>query len=181
MLENIFSKVILGMISFSMLLLSSYKGNDATFSEINLNRLNSGIFIETELIDAFENDFEQIFKSGKKIDIIFDVKIIVPHQDIYHRIFLHSVTFHPMRQYYSVYLEEKKQELKIDDFSELKNIVSKFGFPYFGKLNSEMEIDISAFLPELKMDSSKKKFDLMLLWNFKIPKIKTKVKIENEI
>ena len=181
MFENLFDKVISGIISFSMLLLSSYKGNEAAFSDLTVNRMNSGIFIETKLIDAFENDFEQIFKSGKKIDIIFKVKIIVPHQDIYHRTFLHSVTFHPMQQYFSVFLEERKTELKIANFSELKNVVSKFGFPYFGKLNSEMEIDISAYLPKLKIDSSKKKFDLMLLWNFKIPKIKTKVKIENEI
>ena len=86
-----------------------------------------------------------------------------------------------MRQYYSVYLEEINKELKIDDFSELKKVVSKLGFSYFEKINSEMEIDISAFLPKLKMDSSQKKFDLMLLWNFKIPKIKSKVIIENEI
>ncbi|MCK4653720.1 MAG: hypothetical protein KAU01_04685, partial [Candidatus Cloacimonetes bacterium] len=74
MFQVLSSKIISGFISLSILLLSSYEGNRATFSELTTSFLGDKIFIKTELINAFENDFEEIFKSGQRIDIFFNIE-----------------------------------------------------------------------------------------------------------
>ncbi|OQX70824.1 MAG: hypothetical protein B6D62_03440, partial [Candidatus Cloacimonas sp. 4484_275] len=165
MFENLLSKVVSGIVSFSMLLLSSYRGNDADFSEITAKKLSSGILIQTNLQNAFENDFEQVFKCGQEINVFFELKIRSKNDKEFSQIFRHSVKFFPMRQYYSVFLEEAKKHWETDNFEEMKKIISRFEFEFYQNLSSETEIEISAFLPKISLDSSEKKFDLMMLWN----------------
>jgi len=101
-----------------MLLLSSYEGNNAAFSEIVALVFRNNIMLKTQLVEAFENDFESVFKSGKQIDIFFDVQIESPGNETFTETFVHSILFDPLKQYYSVYLQEKDEELKTDNINE---------------------------------------------------------------
>ena len=181
MLENLLNNIVSGIISFSMLLFSSYQGNKAEFEEIATERFSSGLLIKTRLINAFENDFEQVFKSGKRIDIYFHLKIKLSSKKEFVRVFRHSVTFHPMQQYYSVFKEETEKNRQMETFEKVKETVSQFEFSFQNDLNSELQIEISASLPKISIDSSEKEFDLMMLWNFQKPKIKKRIKFKNEV
>ena len=75
MFQSLANKLITGVLSLSMLLLSSYQGNEAEFSELYFSFLGDGVLLRTKLVNAFENDFEEIFKCGKTIDIFFKIEL----------------------------------------------------------------------------------------------------------
>ena len=75
MFQTLADKVISGVISLSMLLLSSYKGNNAEFTDLETVFLNNNVIFRTSLSGAFENDFEDIIKSGAEIDIFFSISL----------------------------------------------------------------------------------------------------------
>ena len=69
----------------------------------------------------------------------------------------------------------------METFEKVKETVSQFEFSFQNDLNSELQIEISASLPKISIDSSEKEFDLMMLWNFQKPKIKKRIKFKNEV
>ena len=181
MFQSLLSKVVSGVISLSMMLLSSYEGNNAAFSELVSLIFQKNIVFKTQLVEAFENDFESVFKSGKQIDIFFDVHIRIQGREPFTETFKHSVLFDPLKQYYSVYIQETDEESKTDNIEELKNLISKIEYSYSGRRSAEMIVSITSYLPKIQLDNSGKNYDLMMLWNFKKPKIKKTVLIkENE-
>lgn len=180
MFQTLLSKVVSGVISLSMMLLSSYEGNNADFSELVSLIFRNNIVFKTQLIDAFENDFESVFKSGKQIDIYFDIQIQIQGREPFSETFIHSILFDPLKQYYSIYLQEKDEELKTDNIKELKKLISKVEYNYSGRRSKEMIISITSYLPKIKLDDSGKNYDLMMLWNFKKPKTKKTVLIKED-
>ena len=68
-------KLLSGIMSMTMMLFSSYEGNNASFSDIYIGHDNEIIRIQTSLISAFENDFEQIFRSGSPIVINYQLNV----------------------------------------------------------------------------------------------------------
>jgi len=180
MFQTLLSKVVSGVISLSMMLLSSYEGNNANFSELVSLIFRNNIVFKTELVKAFDNDFESVFKSGKQIDIYFDVQIQIQGSDAFSETFIHSVLFDPLKQYYSVYLQEKDEELKTDNIKELKKMISKVEYSYSGIRSNGMIVSITSYLPKIRLDDSSKNYDLMILWNFKKPKIQKTVLISED-
>lgn len=171
MFQTLVSKVVSGIVSLSMFLLSTYEGNTAIFSELAALIFDKNVIVKTQLQDAFENDFEEIFKSGKSIDIFFDITIKQSGQDNFQETFKHSVIFDPLQQFFLITIEEKDEEVRVDDYHDLIKELSKVEYSYPVERNGSLEITLVSRLPKIELDSTKKKYDLMMLWNFKKPRI----------
>ncbi|MCD4797045.1 MAG: hypothetical protein K8R49_07760 [Candidatus Cloacimonetes bacterium] len=181
MFQAISSKIINGVISLSMLFLSTYEGNDAAFAAITANFLGNNIYLKTQLINAFENDFEEIFKSGQKIDIFFEIKIKNNSAVIHTNEFKHSVVFDPMSQFFTIELEEQEKSLSMESYQQLLETISNVEYSYKGDELTEIDITLTSFLKKIHLESINKEYDMMMLWNFKKPKIKQQcIKGENE-
>ncbi len=172
MFQALSSKIISGFISLSMLLLSSYEGNRAAFAELTASFLGDKIFIKTELVHAFENDFEEIFKSGQRIDIFFNIELKNQSVVIHENEFKHSVVFNPLSQFFTIGLEEQNISTTTDSYQELIDIISKVEYQYEGEELNEVNISIKSFLKKIRLQSINKEYDMMMLWKFKKPSIK---------
>ena len=116
MFESLGKYILKGVITFTLLVLSSYEGNDATFKALQINYLEGAIGIEVQLESAFENDFEEIFKTGKSIDIWFNTSvssqgIVLEEQD-----FSHNVTYDPLLDSYFLIKGLTNESLVFEDF-----------------------------------------------------------------
>ncbi len=181
MFQAISSKIINGVITLSILLLSTYEGNDAAFTALSVDFLGNNIYIKTQLIDAFENDFEEIFRSGQKIDIFFKIKIKNNSAVIHTNEFKHSVVFDPMSQFFTIELEEQDKSFSTELYHELIEGISKIEYFYKGDKLTEIDVTLTSFLKKIRLESINKEYNMMMLWNFKKPKIKQQcIKGENE-
>ena len=88
---NMLDKIFKGIVSLSMVLFSSYQGNEAKFTYLNSMLFNDRIVISSELENAFDNDFTSIFKSGQKIEICFELKIYASKKVFHQEKFCHSL------------------------------------------------------------------------------------------
>jgi hypothetical protein len=182
MFQSLADKVVTGVISLSMLLFSSYEGNKAKFSDIDADFLQNSLVIRTQLFEAFENDFEDIIKSGAEIDVFFSLSLWEKRQVIHEVQFRHSVSFQPMKQVYQVVLEERDKKYLLTSYEQVINEISRVEYLYDGETPEKFQIKITAYLDKMKLDNNPNEYDLMMLWNFKKPHTKkTIIKSENEI
>lgn len=170
------SKIITGVITLSMLLLSSYEGNNAAFENFTATVLGSNVYIKANLISAFENDFEELFKSGQKIDIFFKVDIKDSERTVHEKEFKHSIIFNPLEQIYIIFLEDQNVQTSAVSLEELIEIIS--GIDYVCKCEGfdEGNISLSSHLKKVRLKSIDKEYDMMMLWKFKKPSVKQKYK-----
>ncbi|MDY6916229.1 MAG: hypothetical protein SVM86_07940 [Candidatus Cloacimonadota bacterium] len=182
MLEALASKVVSGIMAFGMMLVASTEGNKAKFSDLNASYLNNGIIIETKLIDSFQNDFEQIFKSGKTIIIDFNIEIKQNNEVLKNDSFAHSVTYDPMQQIYQVEIEEQEETIFTDKYRMMLEKISIIEYYLWEKVTGpNLEVKIEASLRNLQL-STDKNYNLMLLWRYRKPTIKQKLRIgKNEL
>jgi len=181
MFQSLADKFITGVISLSMLLLSSYEGNKAKFSNIEPDFLQNSLVIRTQLYEAFENDFEDIIKSGTEIDVFFSLSLWEKRQVIHEVQFRHSVSYQPMKQVYQILLEERDKRYLLTSYEQMINEISKIEYLYDGEIPNKFQIKITAYLDKIKLNNNPNEYDLMMLWNFKKPQTKiTIIKSENE-
>ena len=69
MIGSLLYKTYLNIVSLSVLLFSNYVGNSVSFSPLSMQNVGDNIVCSAHLLNAFENDFEEIFKSGKEIRV----------------------------------------------------------------------------------------------------------------
>jgi len=181
MFQSLANKVISGIISLSMMLLSSYEGNNARFAEMNTIFLDNSTVFKTQLLEAFENDFEDIIKSGSEINIFFTIVLKNGNSVFHENEFKHSVNFQPMEQVFYVTFEESNELLLYTSYEKVIEDLSKMEYVYKDRIPDQFRLFLTAHLEKIKLNNSSKEYDLMMLWNFKKPKIKTKItKPENE-
>ncbi len=181
MFQALTSKVISGVVSLSMLLLSSYEGNIAKFDELSVNFLQNRIVFRTRLLNAFENDFEEIFSSGSLITVHFNISVEILGEVIHENSFQHSVVYNPMKKIYTVDLEDQSDTFVIEDYSQLIEKISEIEYLYNYPPEEEFQLIITAYMDKIVLDTMDKEFDLMMLWKFKSPKLKEKIaRPENE-
>lgn len=175
MFQSLADKVISGVISLSMLLLSSYKGNDAKFTDLETVFLNNNVIFRTSLSGAFENDFEDIIKSGAEIDIYFTFSLN-EEKDVFHQTeFKHSVHYLPMDQLYYVSYDERDELLVYQSYDQVINEISQIQYIYKDRIPDKFKITITAYMKKMKLPNNDNEYDLMMLWNFKKPKLKKTV------
>ncbi|MDO9578795.1 MAG: hypothetical protein Q7J16_13010 [Candidatus Cloacimonadales bacterium] len=180
MFQALSSKIITGVVTLSMLLLSSYEGNNAKFSSMMASYLGSKIYVNAQLVDAFENDFEKIFKSGQRIDIFFNISIYNKNEIAHEREFRHAVIFDPIKKYYNVFLEEQDVQSVITDYNELLETISHVEYFYNGEKYEGGHVILSAYLKKIKLEHLNKEYDLMMLWKFKKPKMNKLCELSKE-
>jgi len=175
MFQILAEKVISGLAAFSMLLLSSYQGNEANFSAYTTSFLDDRMFLVCKLENAFENDFEEIFKSGQSIDIFFSVKIKLNNLLIHEEEFRHSIIFDPLTQLFSIELEDQDLSFTTNSYDELKIIISNIEYSFKDENIKDCTITMSAYLPKIRLIALNKDFDLMMLWKFNQPELTVKL------
>jgi hypothetical protein len=181
MFQSLADKVISGVISLSMLLFSSYEGNNARFSDLETVFLNHNLIFRTQLVEAFDNDFEDIIKSGSEIDIFFSVELSEDGAQFHKVEFKHTVNYVPMEQIYYVSFDERNELLLYESYDQVISDISKIEYIYKDRIPDKFKVVISAHLEKMTLAGNPKEYDLMMLWNFKKPKIKkTITKPENE-
>ena len=171
MFQILAEKVISGLAAFSMLLLSSYQGNDASFATYRTSFLDDRMFFECKLENAFDNDFEEIFKSGQSIDIFFGVKIELNNLIIHEEEFRHSIIFDPLTQLFSIELEDQELTFSTNSYNELKKLISNIEYSFKDENIKDCTMTMNAYLPKIRLIALNKDFDLMMLWKYNQPKI----------
>jgi len=175
MFQALADKVITGVISLSMLLLSSYKGNNAKFTDLETVFINNNVIFRTSLVEAFENDFEDIIKSGSEIDIFFSVRL-QEGNDVFHQSeFKHTVYYQPMAQVYYVSIDESDELLTYESYEQVIDEISRVEYTYKERIPDNFKITLTSYLKKMKLPNNSKEYDLMMLWNFKKPKLKQKI------
>lgn len=167
-----FDKLFSGVISIAMMLFSSFEGNKPVFTEPEVLFKQNKLIIKTQLINAFENDFEKIFKSGNEVQVYFDLKLKYKDRVIFRKEYIHSVTFDPLHQDYSINLEERNARHSPSSYQKMLELVSKFELELDNRLPNEVDLTLEAYLKNLKLEIMDKECDLMLLWRYNRPKLK---------
>lgn len=162
-------KIITGFVSLSMVLFSSYEGNEPRFSEMNVSLIENNIFLQTRLENAFENDFERIFQLGKAIDIRFKIEVASEEDLLFSETFFHTVNYDPLEGAYFLELQERKETIVTSSWQKLIKEISKIEFLHRLEKKKALKISIEASLPTIQFNDEKV-HDLMILWKFKTPK-----------
>ena len=174
-----FDKLVTGVISLSMMLFSSYQGNEPKFARLNSVLSEDRILIFTKLENAFENDFEEVFKSGNEIFIYFTLSIKQKDQSIFRRTFFHSVEYDPLLKQYFIELQEQEKKITSRSFDDLIETITVFEFDYLGDFPDRVTVSLTAYLEKLYLDSLDKEYDLMLLWKLQKPQVSNTVRRAN--
>lgn len=181
MFQILAEKVISGLAAFSMLLLSSYQGNEAAFSNYTTSYIGNKLFLECKLENAFDNDFEEIFKSGQSIDVFFSITIHHAGEVIHEEQFRHCIIFDPLSQLFDIELEDQDLTSSTNSYDELKNIISQVEYSFEDENINDCTLTMNAYLPKIRLESLNRDFDLMMLWKFNKPELSaTLAKDHNE-
>ncbi|MCK9333104.1 MAG: hypothetical protein PHY41_03950 [Candidatus Cloacimonetes bacterium] len=173
MLEALGTKVFSGIVSLSLLLFSSFKGNDPHFGAISVRRSESFIYVSGSLQSAFENDFPSIFSSGTKIPIYFRIHIRQDGKTLSKQRFSHTVSFDTVTGIYELDRGKTNELFRSDSIEDLIREVSKFNFAFPHQAHWEhLNIRIEAELPKVRFEQLNKQVDLMVLWKYKKPSTK---------
>lgn len=182
MLEALGSRLVSTLVSFSLLLFSSYKGNSPGFSELSIIQSPSYIYLSGQLINAFENDFPVLFSSGEPIEIFFDLSLKSDTETLFSRRYTHSVSFDTFSGVYTLKKGDSQKLFLSQNVEEIIENVARFNFniPYQNHWG-EVKIRIVASLPKVKFASQDKEVDLMMFWRQKKPVLKSQINIRRTV
>jgi hypothetical protein len=172
------NKIMTSLVALTSLMFTSYKGNDVKIvnPEVLLN--SNKLTVNTYLQDAFVNDFDQLFKSGKELKIYYNVELHVNNELELNKTFIHSVLFDPMDQTYDVFMEETASYVTCTTVEQLIPHLSDFNFSHYFDdglpQRSKINVKITVFLDKIKL-TREKEFDLMMLWKFKRPQTQSQI------
>jgi hypothetical protein len=172
MFQALTSKVFSGLVGLSILLLSSYKGNDARFDNFQAFFTGEGVRLELQLVDAFTNDFEDIFKSGKAITVHFDLKVKDDDAIVFLASFAHTVQYDPMSQEYTLTCEDRHMEnIIVTSYNTMVEELSRVEYFLAGDLPRVITLELESSLEKMKLESLDKEYDMMILWKYKRPRL----------
>lgn len=171
-----FDKIFSGIVSFTILLFSSYTGNDPFFTDFLLSRNDSAIVVSTAIANAFENDFENFFKSGKTIAVYYELCIYKNGFCQKRQKFKHTVVYDALTKEYTLLLEEQNLSVSTTEYKQMIDWYSSISVSFDEELLNNCQIEIKAELRTLTLHSAKKTFDMMTLWKFKTPSKRMELK-----
>jgi|GEM_PF-3628876 hypothetical protein len=171
-------KALSGIVSAAMMLFSSYEGNHAAFSDVLIGHDADVIRIRTKLVNAFEHDFEQIFRSGSPVIVTYSLTVkrdgyVIDTLD-YHN----TILFDPMNRYFQIDAEAANYYTYTDSCEELRVIISQIDifYDYWG-IEGTYSFDLMAYMDRITLESLEREFDPMLLWHNRTPKISFDYKV----
>jgi len=172
-------RILSSVVSMTMLLFSSYEGNNARFSDVFIGHDNQIVRIRTSLLYAFDNDFEQIFRSGSPININY--YLIVSRDGILLDSieYRNTVIYDPMERFFRIEAEVSNNFTFTVSCDDLRTIISEVDifYDHWG-IGGTYKFELSASMERVTLESLEREFDLMMLWNYKTPKIVFEYKVE---
>lgn len=179
MLESLAGKLMAGILSVSALMFTTYTGNDPVFLPLQSRVNNNYLMLNTRLSHAFDNDFADVFKCGKAIHLWYKIELRHDNRSAFNRNYRHSVSYDPMTASWKLFRSETNQTEVFTSYSDLIINISELecSIP-LSKQWKHVEVRAEAWLPEIAISPSNRNVDLMVLWKFQRPKLKTLLNLE---
>jgi hypothetical protein len=172
-------KLLASLVTVSVFLFSSFKGNDASFSTMQIHNSGNYLILQSNLVNSFDNDFQDIFQSGKQVDVWFNLEIKQNKNILYKQEFRHSVQYDHLSSVYKVFLEEQHQNISVKDYSEMIRLMSHIEYSLPSKHEwKKIDIHLDSYLKTMRIESLKKEINLMVLWKLKKPECKESVDLK---
>lgn len=178
MFEALGSKILTGVVSLSLLLFSSFKGNDPQLGAINYYASSSTLYLSGELLSAFENDFDSIFASSASIPVYFTLNIKSGSSTVINRQIRHLVAYNPSSGIYVLRKDGDPDILRSSSMQEIITEISQYSFsvPYQSSWGL-VTVSIKAEMPVVRLKEMDKELDLMVLWKHKKPSAKIQINL----
>ena len=162
-------KAILG---FSLLLFSTYKGNDPKFDNFSYSYNANDLVISINLKDAFISDFKPIIKSTKPLFLNYSVKLTDESgKIIFSKTYTYSILFDAILQSFT--LATSSQSVSKQRYRDAVDVLSSFKTNIVISEPQLLYAEISAYPQKMRING--KMVDLKLLWKNKIPHFKTRL------
>jgi len=180
MFEALGAKLLTGVVSLSMLLFSSFQGNDPSLGNFSYSKTGSYVHLKAQLQTAFENDFPSIFASGSDIPVHYNLEVISGGTVVAKRRMVYRVSYDPGTGIYEIIKNGSRAALT-ESAEQVKRELSAFAYalPYqrsWGVVTVKLEAD----LPKVHFAQLKKEVDLMVLWKYKKPAIKAQIDLRRD-
>jgi len=177
MFEVLGTKILAGVVSLSMLLFSSFKGNDPLISSISTAKTGSYLYLKANLENAFENDFPSIFASGSKIPVHYDLVVHQGSRTVASHRITNTVKFDPTTGIYEL-KQGNKSPVFTESPEEVKRTLAAFEYSLaYQSAWNKINVKLEAHLPKVHFQQLNKELDLMVLWKYKKPSVKTLIDI----
>ncbi len=179
-MEGIVGKILAGLVSLTTLLFTNFTGNDPQFRSPQLRRSGGYLILNTALENAFDNDFEDVFKCGKEINVWFRINALIGNRRVYHRTFRHCVSYDAMNAIWQIYYSENQTSQTTISYTQLQNIIStvELSIPLETEW-SVLTLQLEAWLPEVEFIPADGKFNLMVLWKYRRPTSRVSVNLKS--
>ncbi len=172
-------KLLANLVTISVFLFSSFKGNDADFSALHIKNSGSYLILQTHLENSFDNDFQEIFQSGKQVDVWFNLEVKQNKNMLHKQVFRHSVQYDPLSSIYRIYLQEQHQARSVKSYAEMKQLMENVEYSLPAKPEwTKIDIHLDSYLKKMHIESMNKEIDLMVLWKMKKPVCKSSLDLK---
>ena len=179
MFEAISGKIMASVVSLSMLLFSSFKGNNPSFGNTSINNTGTYLHISTTLVSAFENDFPSIFSSGATIPVHYYLVIKSGNTTVVNRKYTQSVTFYPGKGIYEITRNGIANKIKTTSSAQVAAELSAMECSIPIKVDwGNVTLHWAAELPSVHFEQLDKTVDLMVLWKYKRPETKLQLNLK---
>ncbi|MCB5271368.1 MAG: hypothetical protein LHW56_05945 [Candidatus Cloacimonetes bacterium] len=176
MFELLGTRIMAGVVALSMLLFSSFQGNDPQLGAIKHYSSSSTLYLSGELLSAFNNDFASIFASSAPIPVYFKLNIKSGNRTVVSQQLTHLVNFNPATGIYVLRKDGESEVLRTSSVTQTIKEISKYKFsvPYQSSWGL-ISINIQAEMPLVRLEEKGKELDLMVLWKYKKPSAKIQI------
>jgi len=165
-------QILKAILGFSLLLFSTYKGNDPKFGNFSYNYNANNLVVSIDLKDAFINDFKPIIKSTKPLFLNYSVKLTNESgKIIFSQTYSYSIVFDAILQTFT--LGTSSQSTSKQRYNDAIDVLSSFKTNITINEPQLLYAEISAYPQKMKING--KTIDLKLLWKNKIPQFKTRL------
>ena len=165
-------QILKAILGFSLLLFSTYKGNDPKFDNFSYSYNANNLVISIDLKDAFINDFKPIIKSTKPLFLNYSVKLTNESgKIIFSKTYTNSIVFDAILQTFT--LGTSSQSTSKQRYNDAIDVLSSFKTNIIINEPQLLYAEISAYPQKMKING--KTIDLKLLWKNKIPRFKTRL------
>ncbi|HPF08579.1 MAG: hypothetical protein PHU99_08970 [Candidatus Cloacimonetes bacterium] len=175
MFEALGARVLAGVVSLSMLLFSTFQGNDPRFGSISHNKSGSYVYLKAQLQSAFDNDFPSIFASGTSIPVYYNLEVRNGSNLVLRKRLINQVNYDPASGIYAI-IREGEATSYTESLELVKRELSAFEYalPY-QKSWKILNVKLEAELPKVIFSQLNKELDLMVLWKYRKPSSKAQI------
>ncbi|HDP68447.1 MAG TPA: DUF4390 domain-containing protein [Candidatus Marinimicrobia bacterium] len=180
MLASLTDRLIATVITIGSLLFPFIDGLDPAFKDVAINLVDNSLTLSMNLTNCYSDEFDRILTSGQPVTVHFLAELYDnrTRQVVLQRNFYHTARYNPLNKQFEIYRSERDEQRiceTLDDahvwFGALYRV--KLITPENLERNRDYFFRISAYLEPITFIGEKSRFDLMLYWNNKKPKIDT--------